>query len=205
LAQRRHPIAAAAVVTPKEDNPFMAALISVITILVVAAFFIVVTLLLVGEVFQALGWVATAMTTFSEPSSERKVLEGIAFILAGALWLSASAAAIEWSATVLLDGRGESVMWGSLALNALIVLWWISTLRLRAIRQVVRQRRGAPATAWSWITVQRKRSHVKAQLCDIKRRAKASTSLFAAAFPRHPAGASVEHSFSECVRARLCR
>jgi hypothetical protein len=140
----------------------MAALISVITILVVAAFFVTVTLLLLGEVFQALGWFATGMTTFSEPSSERKVLEGIAFILAGVLWLSASAAAIGWITTVLLDGHGESVMWGSLALNALIVLWWISTLRLREIRQVVQQGRGVPAAPWRWIKVRRERSRAKA-------------------------------------------
>lgn len=138
----------------------MAALITVITTLVVAAFFATVTLLLLGEVFQALGWVAA--TTLSEPSSGRKVSDGIAFILAGALWLLASAAAIGWIATRLLDGRDESVMWGCLALNALIVLWWISTLRLRELRQVVRRGRGVPATSWSWIKVQRKRSHGKA-------------------------------------------
>lgn len=133
----------------------VAALISVITMLAVAAFFVTVALLLLGEVFQALGWVAAGLATFAEPSSERKVLEGIAFILPGALWLSASAAVIGWITSVLLDGHGESVMWGSLALNALIVLWWISTLRLREIRQVVRQGRGVPATPWNWIKVRR--------------------------------------------------
>jgi hypothetical protein len=53
------------------------------------------------------------------------------------------------------------VMWGSLALNALIVLWWISTQRLRELRQVIRQGRGVPATPWRWIKVQRERSNVK--------------------------------------------
>ncbi|EHB48830.1 hypothetical protein MycrhDRAFT_5671 [Mycolicibacterium rhodesiae JS60] len=139
----------------------MTALILVITSLMVAAFFVAVALLLLGEVVQALGWVAAGMTTFSEPSSERKVLEGIAFRLAGLLWLSASTAVLGWIATVLLDGRGESVMWGCLALNAVIVLWWISTLRLRELRQVVRQGRGVPAAPWRWIKIQRARSIAK--------------------------------------------
>jgi hypothetical protein len=133
----------------------MAALISVITILVVAAFFITVALLLLGEVFQALGWAVTEMTTFSDGSCGRRTLDGIAVVLAGALWLSASAAAVGWMTAVLLDGHGESMLWGSLALNVLIVLWWIATLRLRELRQVVRQRRGVPVTPWRSIKLRR--------------------------------------------------
>lgn len=128
-----------------EVPKIVAALISVITMFSVAAFFLTVALLLLGEVFKALRWAVAEMATFSESSSGRGTLEGVASVLAGALWLSASAAAVAWITTVLLAGHGESVMWGNLALNVLIVLWWIATMRLREIRQAVRQGRRVPA------------------------------------------------------------
>lgn len=139
----------------------MAAVIFAITTLVVVAFFLTVALLLLGEVAEALRWAVAGMTACFGPSFERKIFEGLSLVLAGALWLVASAVAAGWIATILLNGHGPSVMWGSSALTALVVLWWIATLRLHAIRQHVRRERGLAVPRWRRVTVPRQRRDIR--------------------------------------------
>lgn len=139
----------------------MGAVIFAITTLVVAAFFLTVALLLLGEVAEALRWAVAGMTACSGPSSERKIFEGMLLVLAGALWLVSSAVAAGWIATLLLNGHGPSVMWGSSALTTLVVLWWFATLRLHAIRQHVRREHGLAAPRWRPVTVPRQRSNIR--------------------------------------------
>lgn len=110
-----------------------------------------------GEALQAIGWCLIAMASLMRPPAEDvRIFEALSYSLTTAVWLAAGGGGLAWAGTFLLGGAGPSLAWGVAAFGALVALWWLATIELRDVRNVVRESRGIPATPWQYLKDRRR-------------------------------------------------
>ncbi|SLH41714.1 hypothetical protein [Mycobacteroides abscessus] len=122
-------------------------MMQVVVVLALIATVGTAALLLLGESVRAVGWLGVGLLR----SFGRVVCAGLAYTAAGMLWLAVGTFVLTWLGGAIMGGGEEGVTLGSVALVAVLVVWWPATLWLRDLRLKLRAAQGVPATPWIWL------------------------------------------------------